>query len=418
MNNQHQNYPIAPERRAEILRSLREHGLTTVDGVLCWIDNPTGEVIPVDLDYFWTIGIDLRWHIDPTTVEHAEASTRQTLEKIAAWCKQKELNEKIRDDSRGKFVFLEINRKSPKINIADINYATLSRLCALSAYIEYNKKAKKKTEKDTDILEAAAEDIVETAKTEQPADKNTKKAKKKNIIMRSSYRSHTRATEKDIRRILGLPTKTWRRFWNTCKEHGYITGDDDEGYQLISIFTYGKLDRKKSTKIQKLYIDAFMRLYRSGRIATPAKMVKGERIPTKISEIKISDHRLIGALIYLATNHMCPGTNEIVANPDEPDVYQLKPLDETGIAAALGYKTDAGHAMREINKLRDLTFRLSDDGPDLYCLARVEAGCGRGNVRYIINPALIYAGDRANYNPMMQGLHWFVENNRRDQDAV
>lgn len=160
--------------------------------------------------------------------------------------------------------------------------------------------------------------------------------------------------------------------------------------------------------MQKLYIDAFMRLYRSGRIATPAKMVKGNLIPAKISDIKISDHRLIGAFIYLATNHMCSATNEIVANPDESDTYQLKPLDEMGIAAALGYKIEAGHAMREVNKLRDLTFRLSDNGPDMYCLGRIEAGRGRGNVRYIINPALIYAGDRANYNSMMQGLHWFV----------
>jgi hypothetical protein len=44
----------------------------------------------------------------------------------------------------------------------------------------------------------------------------------------------------------------------------------------------------------------------------------------------------------------------------------------------------------------------------------VESGRGRGNTRYIINPALIYAGDRANYQAMMQMMHWFVDGGNND----
>lgn len=236
MNNQNEHYPLAPERRAEILGSLREHGLTTMDGVLCWTDNATGEVISVDLEFFWACGIDLRLHIDPTTTEHAEESTRKALETLAAWCKQRELNDRIRDDTRGKFVFLDIDRKPPKINIADIDYSTLSRLCALSAYIEYSNKISKKHKGKNNSHKEVTKGTEETVEAEQLAGENIKKDKRKNIIMRASRRGRAKATQKDIRKILNLPTKTWRKFWEECETKGYITGNDDEGYQLIDIF--------------------------------------------------------------------------------------------------------------------------------------------------------------------------------------
>lgn len=189
MNNQYQNYPIAPERRSEILRSLREHGLTTVDGVLCWTDNTTGEVISVDLDFFWACGIDLRLHIDPTTTEHAEESTRKALERLAAWCKQRELNDRIRDDTREKFVFLELKRKNTQIGIQNIDFSTLARLCTLSAYLEYANKKTKKVKTDKQTKSDAQDDSMEvTTECEKPPKVVNESADKKEKEYHHAYR--------------------------------------------------------------------------------------------------------------------------------------------------------------------------------------------------------------------------------------
>lgn len=214
--------------------------------------------------------------------------------------------------------------------------------------------------------------------------------------MRASSRGRVRASKKDIRKILNLPSSTWENFWGTCEKHGYITGNDTDGYELIDIFRYGKLDRRRSTKMQKIYTGTFMRLYRTGRLIGP----------TKSRDLKVSDHKLIGMLLFLAAYWMCPITNEIVANPQAAIPEQLQPLSMTGIAQKLGYDTASGHAARDAGRLLGLTYRLTDDGRDMYCMIKLETAKGP---RYIINPTLIYAGDRTRYEEIMQLPQWYVD---------
>lgn len=408
-------YPISKEDFDKILESLRTHGIFMSDNVLSWSD-PTdyGLIKPADPGWFLARGIDLRMHINPMSVGESDETTRFIWERLQKWFKQHAENGKIRDDSRDKFVFMILNRSKKEVSIQDIDFATLTRLAVLSSHLQYHGRRKKKNEKEKE--EKRKENTEDNEKgSEQKENIENKKEEKKeereivrtNYIMRSDVNGRVRATKKDIRKILNLPSSTWEHFWSTCMERGYITGDDENGYQMVDIFRYGRLDRKKSAQVQKLYTDAFKCLYTSGRVVGPKKKARG---------LKNSDHKLIGMLIYLAAYHMYPKTNELVANPHEIDQFQLIPLRETGIANALGFRTENGHAARDIGRLRDLTFRLPGDDHEMYCLIRVEAGRGRGNVRYIINPALIYAGDKQNYPTMMGMQHWYVETKENDKE--
>ena len=199
-------------------------------------------------------------------------------------------NQLMRDDTRGKFCFLASNRQDTNdaIAIADIDYATLARLTVLAGHISYHTPEKSK--------------------------KGEECMRKSNTIMRSVSGGRVNATEDDIRKILRLPTATWVNFWETAIKHQYITGNDQDGYLLADIYRYGQLERGTSTHVQKVYIAPLRQLYNSGKVVTAQGVRDG----------KISDHKMIGKVIKLAVYHMHPTTNQLVSNPQEPDVCNLR----------------------------------------------------------------------------------------------
>lgn len=373
-------YPVSAQYRKLMLASLEEYDLQPCNGVICWVEPIYGELVPADPAWFAACGIDLGLRVNPKKIEEASVSNRLAWLRLQRQILQHAENLKIVDHNRGKFVFA-LPQGASGTNVSDIDYATLCRLAVLSTHLQYHGRQHK-----ADGSSAFRDEC---------------------YIMCADCNGRTRATKRDIRRILNLPLATWESFWNICTTHGYITGNDEDGYQLVDVLRYGQLDRKKSHTIQKIYAHALHQLYDNGRI------VGSGRDRT----IKRSDHRLIGMLMHLAINHMCARTNEIVANPKEPDLHKQHALSDTDIARALGYDTASGHAARDVGKLRNLTFCPYNDGPEMYCIIRAEAGRVCNNACYIINPALIYAGRTEDYSSIMANPLWYVKRKTDDLQA-
>lgn len=118
MNNYDTQHPVSDAQRSTILASLNTNGLTVANGIISWINPATGELEPVDPSWFLSCGIDLRININPMTLDESEKTTREIVALKMA-------NDRIRDDTRGNFVFLILNQPGSTA-VAHIDYATLT----------------------------------------------------------------------------------------------------------------------------------------------------------------------------------------------------------------------------------------------------------------------------------------------------
>ena len=224
--------------------------------------------------------------------------------------------------------------------LRDIDYATTARLTMLGTHAKYIGRSRyhKEDQEDAiveDMLRNGAINPVDEFKYEMRRKKeNGKKGNRKkrpanhiNYIMRSANNGRVHASKADIPDALGVPYATWNKFWCECIEKGYISGDEEHGYVLTDVFRYGELPRGKFSHIQKIYTSVLCDLYHDGYVQ--AERGEGNAAKKNIRKIKCSDHRLIGMLLHLAAYHMHPETNELVENPMETDINQLRPLSDT-----------------------------------------------------------------------------------------
>ena len=376
------------------LNSLRRNGLEVVDGKLCW-KNPESQFWePADRDYIlrrYGIVVDPRFQVRTDADAEADAKYRQQV--IDDYIKRKTYNlSKVNGEP---FVFVHIRKAALEFGrpLIDIPPAILFRLSLLACHLARN---------DT-------------------------------LLMCACRGGRRKMKRTDIKKCLGLPRTTFLRFWDAVyapevKADKYIIGNDEEGYRLIlnaervskavmkdgekkfipqqmPLYRYGKLERGRSVRVQKMYIHAMQSLYNNG-------MVQCE--DGSCRKIKPTDHAALGRLLLQAP-YLHEGENVLCANPYEKRTDLILPLTTPEIAKIIGI--DPAHISRELNAMQRYLFEI--EAVDVFPVTD-EKGETRlrsrrvykrmylfrsrrvsGRDFYFLNPAFMYFGSAEHYDELL-----------------
>ncbi len=207
------------------------------------------------------------------------------------------------------------------------------------------------------------------------------------------------ATKKQIKKILGLQSGTfdrwWAKVWSDRVQSGkYIIGDDYKGYQLmlyageLPMYVYGHRSTHIAHHVQRLYLPCLHMLYYNGMV---------QREDGQSDPIRPADHRTIGRILSLLP-YLHHQTNVLCSNPRDPSTC-IDALRAADIGRILGISP--AHIAREIKKLLQLRVSVDVDhvAREMYVMARHEVN---GATVYAINPALAYIGTPQDYERIIR----------------
>ena len=235
------------------------------------------------------------------------------------------------------------------------------------------------------------------------------------MILRVKRGGRKKAAKRHIRKILNLAPATFDRFWKEATTQGYITGSDEEGYQLSKLFVYGRVGNGELA--QRVYTDILEKLYYSGSI---------EGTENTSTLIKATDHKKIGKVLAL-TPYIHVEENILCWNPWVEDKSKIDPLTDRDIADIL--KSSPKHAAREVKELCRMTFCMppgkdTDDkekmkwaNAQMYFLSGMDTGCG-DKTCYVVNPAIVYYGTKKRYYELMESAWLYVKPAQKGDETV
>lgn len=291
-------------------------------------------------------GLDFSWFAQTEKQKKQDAARKKHVQDIM---ERKKKNARRIDDKHGHFVFLIWDKKtySSRTRLApEIQPENLTRLMVLACCLKWNEQY-----------------IMCT-----------------NDIMDFELKlCSTKARIRDIRKILMLSRATFARFWEDVTKKGYLTGDEDNGYQLSGIFRRGEL---KGTYAQRVHTEYFRLWYY-------------QDCGTESESVRANNHRRMGKVLSLAP-YLHYQHNILCANPLVEEPEKIKPLKGPEIAKRLGTNTD--NWKRDLADLRKLTFFWN--AAEQYMFAE-NTECGSLPKGYYLNATIIYFGE-ADYYPFLQ----------------
>ena len=389
-----ENYEVSYQQQLSAQKSLQNDGLSIVDGKLCWRNPETESWEPADSTYIRKhYGIVFEPHFRIRTDAEAEADAKYHKHVVDEYIERKRYNQSKNNGEP--FVFIHLRKSSLEFGrpLVDIPPAILFRLSILACHLARNDA----------------------------------------LLMCACRGGRKSMTKKDIKKCLGLPRATFLRFWDTVyapevKEDKYIIGNDEDGYCLIlnaervaktvlengekkfvpqqmPLYRYGQLERGRSVRVQKLYINAMQALYNNG-------MVECE--DGSLRKIRPTDHAALGRLILL-TPYLHEEENILCSNPYEKRVDMIQPLTSPEIAKIIGL--DPAHISRELKAMQrfvmdietDDIFQVTNEKGEVrlkskrVCKRMYLFRCRKvqGKEFLFMNPAWIYFGAAGHYEQLL-----------------
>ncbi len=334
------------EKRKQIIADAINNGLYTYKdehGNPRWKNPLTEKDEPYNVNkIIEKYDLDFSWFAQTKKQKQKNAVRR---EHVKDYLKRKENNAKRIDDDHGRFVFLiwDTSVYNSHSRLApEILPENFTRLMLLACCLKWGEQYIMRT---NDILDFARK------------------------------LCSTRARKCDIRKILGLTCGTFDRFWADVTTHGYLSGDEENGYQLSTIFRRGPL---KGVCAQRVYMVHFLLWYYQDYAA-------------ESRTVNVKDHRRMGKILSL-TPYLHYQNNILCRNPWNKNEDELKPLTGPAIAQILGNNPD--NWKRDLNDLQKLTFFWN--GTEQFFFAE-NTECSSAVHGYYLNAIITFFGDADNY---------------------
>lgn len=384
---------VSYQQQQAALKTLRKNGLAIVDGRLCWNNPESQSWEPADSENIRKhYGVVFEPDFRVRSNADAEADAKYHKKVIEEYIERKRYNQsKVIGEP---FVFVHIRKAALEFGrpLVDVSPAILFRVSLLACHLARN---------DT-------------------------------ILMCACRGGRRKMTRKDIKKCLGLPRSTFLRFWDAVYSPDplpgrYIIGDDVDGYRLVldaetvakkvsengqhrvvshqmPLFRYGQLEKGRSVRVQKLYINAMQALYNNGLV---------ECEDGSYRKIRPTDHVTLGRLILLAP-YLHEEENVLCLNPYEKRMDMIQPLTNPEIAQIIG--SDPAHISREIKSMQ--RFILEVEIADIFSVTdekgetrlRSKRVCKRmylfrsrkvsGRDFYFLNPTFMYFGSAEHYDDL------------------
>lgn len=388
------NYEVSYQQQLSAQKSVKNNGLSIVDGKLCWRNPETESWEPADSAYIQKhYGIVFEPHFRIRTDAEAEADAKYHKHVVDEYIERKRYNQSKNNGEP--FVFIHLRKAALEFcrPLVDVPPAILFRLSLLACHLARN---------DT-------------------------------LLMCACRGGRKAMTKKDIKRCLGLPRTTFLRFWDAVyapeeKEDRYIIGNDEDGYHLIlnservaktvmengekkfvpqqlPLYRYGQLERGRSVRVQKLNINAMQALYNNGMVECEDGSVR---------KIRPTDHAALGRLILL-TPYLHEEENVICSNPYEKRSDMILPLASPEIAKIIG--VDSAHISRELKLMQRFVLEIETEEVFPVTNERGETSMRskrimkkmylfrcrelHGKMFYFLNPQLMYFGSADNYHTLL-----------------
>ena len=350
----HDRIACSDECQEKIVKAIRSQ-LTFYPGKYGetrWKNPITGKDEQADL-----IRICSKYGVDSSLAAYTKEETRKkarSSKRRKEALEQKQENEERIDDSRSSFVFLIWDGKvyADHTRIApELLPETLTRLTVLAGFLKWEEQY---IMRSNDILDPD----------------------------RKLCSKHAR--KRDIRSMLQLNAATFDRFWKDATKNGYLSGDEQDGYQLSSIFYRGRL---KGCYALRIYTADFRKWYYRGCV--------GDR-----DMVDTKNHRRMGKILslipYLHMEH-----NVLCHNRSEKDGSKIKPLNGMDIAKRLG--SEPGNWKRDLEDLKKLTLQTKETTQYVFAKNSEQPAIPLG---YYVNPNLVYFG-KADYFELLRDNPFF-----------
>lgn len=330
--------------------------------------NPQKQAI--DQDYIYDYDLDMMMRLNPRTREPEPAPEYESVKvKIKA-----EVAEQLQDNYKARtkrhfvmaiFDDLPEDRRPISLYGNDLKPQTLARLVLLGTYLSFN----------SDEL---------------------------------WYTERSRMNTKQMKQVLGLPDKTFRRFLQEVtgvrvdKRTGeviagtennpcYLWEDNNKVWHIdTGILKNGELQKKRFTYCNRIFIDEIRRVYNS---------------------VPISEHRNLGYIFSLLP-FLHKELNIICHNPLEKEWKLVEPLTPIEICGLLGYNTtNASRFVKDALKmLCDLQVEAYDGKKHNFCMIMYT----NNRSALCVNPNFIYFG-RDEYRRELLLCSWMCENKSTDK---
>ena len=189
-----------------------------------------------------------------------------------------------------------------------------------------------------------------------------------------------KARKRDIRKMLRLKPATFARFWMDATEHGYLEGNDVEGYRLAPMFYRGRL---KGVHAQRIYIGPFREWYFRG-------------CSQKSDLVDTHHHRRMGKVINLIP-YVNREVNLLCKNHTENDEEKMLPLSGLEIAKIIG--GCPYNWKRDLADLQKLMITVDQAEQTIMSENTQDADLPKG---FYVNPNLIFFGKKEKFERLQQ----------------
>lgn len=392
MGNAQQMHYVENKRQFElaqnkILNRLNEQGYFEHNGLTCW-NNPFND--DTEPEAFRPQWLEEEYHIifnkeagEYCVIGDDEKMQRERKreyqgKRIAQYL----ANRACADHSGEKTVWLDVTgcvkRGYPWVRKLADDPQMLARLTMLSCHLHYNKRK----------------------------------------LMKLRTYGHESMRRRDARSLLGLNNKTFQDFWTDVIMARRITGNEEDGYKLFLPVRYGEIQGRddkghvvehKSKHLQRLYTEAYDRLYHFGGVVCEPS----EENPDGFRRLTSRDHYLVGRLLQLVP-YVHKNLNCLCRNPLCEEECNVEDLTEADTAKLLGI--DAKHQSRDVEKLCRVTFPVGSSGEETQQYVLLHIVDTHGNSRYVMNPRLIFSG-RAECKDKICKRYSFIADNRESGEV-
>ena len=205
------------------------------------------------------------------------------------------------------------------------------------------------------------------------------------LVVRGHHNSKKAMTKGEMKLLLKLSDKTFKRFLKDVKEHGMLFETNDKYYLAPQFFTKGR-PNKEYGDYAKVYIDTTRQLYENCKVTQHVKL----------------------SYIYQLMPYLSYETNVLCANPQESDTSKLKKLSLKQICEILNLSTDRSNISKFRREIS--SFRVKIDGREHLVFNHVTIGEKRpdfsGNNYFALNPRVIWKGSDMTIN--RKSLEFFI----------
>lgn len=264
--------------------------------------------------------------------EEVILDTKKTLTDKQKWFLNNQDALKEYANQQGGFVQMLFLQKQ-KLDLADCDKATLSRLVYLSTYIDYNNRQ---------------ENL---------------------LVKRTQYNELEPMNRKDIQYVLGLGDTAFKSFLKDVKENGLLFEVNGKFYVTDFLFTKGKNDISKEKGYNcyaRLFIDCVRNLYEA---------------------CKPRQHKVLSN-VFMLIPFVHINTNILTFNADTTKDDDIEPMSLKDIGELLGIEDNKGNLKKLVKDLESFTVRIEGIEYKMFSWVRLS-DCDY----YVINPRVIYRGN-------------------------